>query len=172
MADVSGTGSPRFTASVLPRAVGRWVRDRSTTSRRGQDGFSLVEALVALVLTSGLVMTLVAGLLFLVRTTESNAEVQSLQLTAASYAEHLKALPYGPCSTAAAYQSAPGFALTNGTSVSIESVEYWQLQGPAGGAGGWTDECVVGADAGAQRLTLVAEFDGREHRLQMVKTNR
>ncbi|UDY37958.1 type IV pilus modification PilV family protein [Dermatobacter hominis] len=124
------------------RAGGRHALGRA----RSQGGFSLVESLAALLLTTVVILGVAAGIITTVTATESVARTQKAEAALTDATEAVKALPYQPC--AATYSAIPGAAVT--------AVEY--LQPGTGGEVYATSPCSVATDV-AQRITI--SVDGR-----------
>jgi prepilin-type N-terminal cleavage/methylation domain-containing protein len=138
--------------------------------RDGQAGFTLLEVVISVALVSLVVLGLATGFITLVRTNGSTYRQQQVDHAATNFAESLKAVQYQPCVPAGAdpdYGAAPDlWAPSDDLQVEVVDVEYWD---PA--EGDFDDTC-VGADAGAQRVTVRAEWRDRERQAQIVKRNR
>jgi len=152
----------------------RWCR-----SCRSQGGFSLIEVLVALVLSSMVVMALAAGLLTLVRVTASTNERQQLQLAAGNFSESMKAFDYLQCGTDADYESAYGAWGSKwnppvGFTAEVVQVEYWTRVTETAGPGAFQSACPDPAqDEGTQLVTLrVEKANGADRQVQVVKADR
>ncbi len=142
-------------------------RCRRTPSRPAvdQSGFGLIEILITLLLAGLVVLGLAAGLLTLVRSNAATDERQRIDQALGNVGEGLKALPYVPCTpgggpTAGQVWTAYSDSATTwrppaGMDVDITDVEYWDR-----GTREFVDDC-VGADVGAQRVTVSASWRGR-----------
>jgi Tfp pilus assembly protein PilV len=126
---------------------------------------------VSLVIVSVLILALAAGLLFVVRVTRSNADTQAVQVTAANFAERLKAAPYESCARPQDYLSSVSFEPPPGMAVAIESIAYWQRRTAVGAPGAWRSSC-GGDDQGSQLLTVSVTAGERSHQLDVVKADR
>ena len=164
----------------MPRARACGTAPQPLPSRRarGQAGFGLPEVLVTIVLAGLLVLGLAAGLLTLVRTTESNEQRQQVQLALGNFSEGVRAMDYLDCATTPggatvqAYQSAYDAGVANwqpatsgalaGMTAGIVDVEYWQPDSRT-----FVAAC-PGADRGAQQLTLEVSWRERTDRAQIV----
>ena len=138
-----------------------------------QQGFSFVEVLVSLVLTSLVVTALAAGLLLLVRVTASTSDSQRLQLAVASYAESIEAMAYLPCGTVEqytiAYETSPSrWVPPTDIELRVDRVDYWKKVTSPSGEGGYESTCPA-ADEGSQRLTISAVAGDDEQVAQIVK---
>lgn len=135
-----------------------------------QAGFSLMEILVTIMLVSVAVVALALGFLTLVRTNRSTYEQQQVDHAATNYAESLKASQYEPCAPAAAepdYSSGTDlWAPSGGVQVQVIDVEYWNSSSRT-----FQPQC-PGSDAGAQRLTIRAQWGDHDRQAQIVKRNR
>lgn len=139
----------------------RSTRGRGRLHVHGSGGFSLLEALIALVLTSLLLVGIAQGLFVTVKVSGENrtATVASVRLNAV--VERMKALAiqgdfYKSCATADQVQQAvvadPGSSL-DGATLHVDSVTYWNVDG-------YVAACPTG-DKGAQlvKLTVTAGDD-------------
>ena len=63
----------------------------------GQQGFSLIEVVVAVAIAAFLMLALSSGVLFLIRTNDSLEQQQQLQRVLGNLSESVKALPYSSC---------------------------------------------------------------------------
>lgn len=164
MAEVSGVGEERAAASSASRGPGRL-----TSARRTQHGFGLVEVIVALMITSMVVLSLAAGLVLVVRTTAATSERQRAQTALGSYTEQLKAAPYQPCASASDYQAVIP-PPSGEVELVVVGVRYWRVL-PTGD-GEFTDSCSPGSDLGAQHLLVQASLGDALLRGHVVKGNR
>ena len=144
--------------------------DTSRTARRGQQGFSLLEILIAVMLVSLAVLGLAMGFLTLVRTNRASYERQQVDHAATNYAESLKAAQYLPCVPSDPdpdYDAGPDlWEPSRGVEVQVIDVEYWNSVSQD------YQEACPGPDAGTQRVTILAEWRGHERQAQIVKRNR
>ena len=135
-------------------------------------------------LVGTVIVALAAGMLTMVRATQTTAEEQRLQAALASFTESLRATDYLPCGdspppTPGAYETAheaqPGHwdpATADGVlSAEIIEVEHWVSATP-GPYGAYEDDC-PSDDEGRQLLTVRVELDGgREGVAQVVLSDR
>ena len=138
-----------FPVDAIPNRAGvRHAHDRA----RSQDGFSLIESLAALLLTTVVVLGVAAGIITTVTATESVARTQKAEAALTDATEAVKALPFQPCATL----TPPTYAAIPGAS--ITSIEYLQpgTDGEVFASGPGT--CAVETDV-AQRVTVAV--DGR-----------
>lgn len=164
MADVSGTGRSWVAASPLSL-----VRCRRAGDRRAQRGFGLVEAIVALMIASMVVLSLAAGLLLVVRATAATSDRQQAQTALGNYTEQLKAVPYQPCASAAEYETIMPSNVGD-VALRIVGVRFWQVL-PTGD-GEFTGSCSPGNDRGAQHLLVEASLGDALLRGHVVKADR
>jgi Tfp pilus assembly protein PilV len=144
-------------------------------SHGSQQGASLVEVLISVVLVGVVILGLAAGMLTLIGTSTSTSERQQIQLALGSFTESLKAGTYEPCTsnsalaTPATYQAAyeawpskwtpPQAGMTRG----ITRVEYWDSAQAV-----FVDSCPNAGDQGTQRLTVQVDWQGRSGTAQVV----
>lgn len=149
----------------------------SSGSRSSQDGFSLLEVLVALAIASAVVLGLASGLLALMRNDTSTAERQKVELWLGSYSESIKAAPYRPChlspdaATPQAYFDAYNtwdvrWPPPAGVTLSITRVEYWDKASAE-----FVSACGA-MDQGTQRLSLQIKWRDIVSTAQVVKAPR
>ena len=147
----------------------------SARSHGSQQGASLVEVLISVVLVGVVILGLAAGMLTLIGTSTSTSERQQIQLALGSFTESLKAGAYETCTsnsavaTPATYQAAydawpskwtpPQGSMTSG----ITRVEYWDSQQAE-----FVDSCPNAGDQGTQRLTVQVDWQGRSGTAQVV----
>ena len=148
---------------------------RCFRSHGSQQGASLVEVLMSVVLVGVVILGLAAGMLTLIGTSTSTSERQQIQLALGSFTESLKAGAYETCTsnsavaTPATYQAAydawpskwtpPQGSMTSG----ITRVEYWDSQQAE-----FVDSCPNAGDQGTQRLTVQVDWQGRSGTAQVV----
>ena len=144
-------------------------------SHGSQQGASLIEVLISVVLVGVVILGLAAGMLTLIGTSTSTSERQQIQLALGSFTESLKAGAYETCTsnsavaTPATYQAAydawpskwtpPQGSMTSG----ITRVEYWDSQ-----LAEFVDSCPNAGDQGTQRLTVQVDWQGRSGTAQVV----
>lgn len=144
-------------------------------SRGSQQGASLIEVLISVVLVGVVILGLAAGMLTLIGTSTSTSERQQIQLALGSFTESLKADAYETCTsnsslaTPVTYQAAydawpskwtpPQASMTSG----ITRVEYWDSQQAE-----FVDSCPNAGDQGTQRLTVQVDWQGRSGTAQVV----
>lgn len=131
-----------------------------------------MEIIVAVMLVSMVVLGIAAGFLGLVRANRMTQEQQAVDHAVTNYSESLKSAEYLPCSPGPDpdYDASAGLWVSErgDLSVWVDDVEYWD---PA--TSDYGDSCPgAGADAGTQRLTIRAEWRGRDRQAQIVKRNR
>ncbi len=147
----------------------------SARSHASQQGASLIEVLISVVLVGVVILGLAAGMLTLIGTSTSTSERQQIQLALGSFTESLKAGAYETCTsnsavaTPATYQAAydawpskwtpPQGSMTSG----ITRVEYWDSQ-----LAEFVDSCPNAGDQGTQRLTVQVDWQGRSGTAQVV----
>ena len=155
--------------------IGSLGRIESARSHGSQQGASLVEVLISVVLVGVVILGLAAGMLTLIGTSTSTSERQQIQLALGSFTESLKAGAYETCTsnsavaTPATYQAAydawpskwtpPQGSMTSG----ITRVEYWDSQ-----LAEFVDSCPNAGDQGTQRLTVHVDWQGRSGTAQVV----
>jgi type II secretory pathway pseudopilin PulG len=86
----AGRGTMAATAAEMRGRRGR-------LHRRGQGGFTLLEAVVSLGLVSGVVLALAGGLLTSVKSSQAAKETQEIDTALSVYTEGFKALQPGMC---------------------------------------------------------------------------
>lgn len=78
---------------------------------RGESGYSLIEALVSIVLISTILVGVITGILVTVDATRRNQSGSKATAAFSAVSERLRVMPYRPCATAAQlasdYQAAP-----------------------------------------------------------------
>lgn len=152
----------------------------------GQEGFTLLEVLIAMSLITILVMALINGLLTSAKSDNSSNEVQRMNAALNSFGEVLKDVGYENCADAEWYQAVyddalagvadPAerqriFGIAAMSDVRVTAVEYWSgasfPEGAARVAGTYGDTC--SDDSGTQRLTFEVSYVGRTRSAQTVK---
>jgi len=136
---------------------------------RAEDGFSLVELLVTIVIVGVTFSALLGGLFTTITVSSLHRKQASADSVARSAAEWIKdsvATPYTNCAAAGAY-SFSGLPKPAGYSVAIRSVEYWDGTTPVAGTPYSLDShlgpsCPGSGDKGLQRITIdVTSSDGQ-----------
>ncbi len=165
----------RPSRSCSARSARSLGRIGSARSHGSQQGASLVEVLISIVLVGVVILGLAAGMLTLIGTSTSTSERQQIQLALGSFTESLKAGTYEPCTsdparpTPASYQAAyeawpskwvPSQA---GMTRGITLVEYWNSEQAK-----FADSCPDAGDQGTQRLTVQVDWQGRSGTAQVV----
>jgi|SRR3954452_9113832 prepilin-type N-terminal cleavage/methylation domain-containing protein len=129
-----------------------------------EDGFSLAELLITIVLVSVTFVAILTGLMTTIRVSAAHRTQATTDAVARSAAEWVKDSQRNPyrtaCSGTGMYTTA-GLAIPTGYSAAITRVEYWDGSAPA--ASGTYDlsshiqsSCPGGSDKGLQRITIVA----------------
>ncbi len=125
-------------------------------SRRGQAGFTLLEAIVSLALVSGVVLSLAAGLLTTVRSSTSAKDTQLADAALSAYAESFKGETLGSCSpgdgTFPEPEPAWFAASASVDSWAVTKVEEWN-------GSGW-GPCTGSSDA--HRLTVEVKVEASD----------
>jgi type II secretory pathway pseudopilin PulG len=75
------------------------IAARRRSSNRGQSGFTLLEAIVGMGLTSTVIIALAAGLLTSIRSSDAARSTQEMDAALSAFAENLKASPPAGCDT-------------------------------------------------------------------------
>ena len=126
-----------------------------------EDGFSLAELLVTIVLVSVTFVAILTGLMTTIRVSASHrtqATTDAVVRSAAEWVKDMSNNPYRTTCNGPAMYSLNGLAMPTGYSATITRVEYWD-----GAAPGATDTytpafgpCPAGGDKGLQRITITA----------------
>jgi prepilin-type N-terminal cleavage/methylation domain-containing protein len=129
----------------------------------GDNGFSLAEVLVTIVIVGITFTAILGGLMTSIRVSDLQRTEATADAVARSGAEWVKDSvrnPYVNCGGIGAYSLA-GLPTPGGYSATITSVEYWDGAAPA--TTGTYDlpshiqaACPTGGDKGLQRITIVA----------------
>ena len=145
---------------------------------RDENGFSLVEVLVTIVIVGVTFSALLGGLVTTITVSSLHRKQATADSVARSAAEWVKdsvANPYANCGGAGAY-SLSGLQKPSGYAASITSVEYWDGTLPAAGTaysldGHMGSSCPGGGDKGVQRITIsVTSSDGQaQETVQVLK---
>jgi len=138
------------------------MSDRRATRRRISDrGVSLVEVIVSIALTGGVVIAIMGALFTVVRSASQNDDAAKLQAVVGSAADQLLAVEWENCPDgSAAYltaaQSAAHRVGWKDETVDIVDVRYWSAV-----ADGWVDNGSCAAAPGSvdalQRITISVE---------------
>jgi type II secretory pathway pseudopilin PulG len=149
---------------------------------RGQSGFTLVEALLAIVFIATVVVGLISGLFTAMIASSTNEDSQRIEAALVSYGASVKRMPYdttcaavdGTYSTAYNSWPEPGkWQVPAGMTALIRKPKYWRNVATGGGGGdrGWASSCPNGSDPGVQLLTLEISYNGKTQSNQIVKRN-
>ena len=143
------------------------------------EGFSLAEVLVTVVILGITFTAILGGLMTSIRVSDFQRTEATADAVARSAAEWVKdsvRSPLLPCGTAAAYASAlAGLPKPSGYSATVTSVDYWDGVTPTAGTSpnfSWTRaQCQSAGARGLQRITIVATSpDGQVvEQVQMLK---
>ena len=102
-----------------------------SNGRRGEDGMSLAEVLVAVAILGVAVAVIVGGLAQATSSSDRQRKHATADTALKSFAEHIKlrltagAYVECPATTVSSYQSLPGWTAPAGYAVTVESVKYW-----------------------------------------------
>jgi type II secretory pathway pseudopilin PulG len=142
---------------------------RRGTGNRGQAGQSLVELVVAIVLVSVVILTLLGGLLTLTAATGSNQRTGVIHAALIDYGEALRTqVPYVACPavTPANYKSAAdgrvAATVPAGMTFAVTSIDSWDPTTQTFTAGCSTDR-------GVQRIRFTASVEGDSQSAEVVK---
>lgn len=132
--------------------------------RLSQDGTTLVEVLMTVLIMSIAFVALAGGLWTSVVASEANVKLATAEATARALGEFLKRAAYVDCATTSSY-STSGFVVPTGYTTTISGVTYWESLAET-----FQSTCST-PDGGMQMLTFrVASTDGRAtETIQMVK---
>jgi prepilin-type N-terminal cleavage/methylation domain-containing protein len=126
-----------------------------------EDGFSLAELLVTIVLVSVTFAAILSGLMTTIRVSTAHRTQATTDAVVRSAAEWVKDVSHNPyrttCNGPSMY-TLSGLAMPTGYSASITKVEYWDGAAPAA-TGTYSPSfgpCPAGGDKGLQRITIVA----------------
>lgn len=154
-------------------------------TRREQAGWSLVEALISIMLTSIVILGLAGSLLAAIKSSEVADRVQRADSALGSFTESLKTMPYPTsavpdgCPSLAEYRDAwtgyvEAWPAPTGVTLSITDIEHWQPDGTDKGT--YTTDCpeVSGSphDPLTHRLTVEVEMKGKSRSAEVVVTRR
>src|SRR6188472_829095 len=126
-----------------------------------EDGFSLAELLVTIVLVSVTFVAILTGLMTTIRVSTAHRTQATTDAVVRSAAEWVKDVSHNPyrttCNGPSMY-TLNGLAMPTDYSASITKVEYWDGAAPAA-TGTYSPSfgaCPGGGDKGLQRITIVA----------------
>ena len=140
------------------------ARPEARPRARSQAGFTLAETIVALLLSSLVVLALAAGMFTLLRTTDLTSRSQRMQAALTTAAESVKAEAYVDCATTTSYAVADP---EGPATASITAVRHWDATPTGAELGRFGPTCPP--DQGAQRITVQVELDGRTVSAEIVK---
>jgi prepilin-type N-terminal cleavage/methylation domain-containing protein len=126
-----------------------------------EEGFSLVELLVTIVIVGVTFSALLGGLITTITVSSLHRKQSTADSVARSAAEWVKdsvQTPYANCAGVGTY-SFSGLAKPAGYSVAVQTVEYWDGAGPVAGTPYSLDShlgssCPGSGDKGLQRITI------------------
>jgi prepilin-type N-terminal cleavage/methylation domain-containing protein len=129
-----------------------------------EDGFSLAELLVTIVLVSVTFVAILTGLMTTIRVSTAHrtqATTDAVVRSAAEWVKDASQNPYRSTCNGPSMYTLNGLAMPTGYSVSITRVEYWDGVAPdATGTYNLSSHiqaaCPAGGDKGLQRITIVA----------------
>ena len=126
------------------------------------DGFSLAELLITIVLVSVTFVAILTGLMTAIRVSASHRSQTTTDAVVRSAAEWVKDISHNPyrttCNGAGMY-SLNGLATPTGYTTKINKVEYWTGTAPAATGTynlAFQSNCPAAGDKGLQRITIVA----------------
>jgi len=137
---------------------------RPSPRLHSEDGFSLAELLVTIVLVSVTFVAILSGLITTIRVSTSHrtqATTDAVVRSAAEWVKDIQQNPYRATCNGPAMYSLNGLAMPTGYSATITRVEYWDGAAPAP-TGTYNlsshigASCPAGGDKGLQRITIVA----------------
>jgi prepilin-type N-terminal cleavage/methylation domain-containing protein len=140
-------------------------------SVHAEEGFSLVELLVTIVIVGVTFSALLGGLITTITVSSlhrKQATADSIARSAAEWVKDSVANPYANCGGIGGY-SLSGLQKPSGYSVAITSVDYWDGAMPVAGTPYSLDShigssCPGGGDKGVQRITIaVTSSDAQVH---------
>ena len=129
-------------------------------SVRGEEGFSLVELMVTIVIVGVTFSALLGGLMTTITVSSLHRKQATADSVARSAAEWIKdsvANPFSPCATNGTY-SFSGLSKPSGYAVAITSVENWDWSGPPVAASyvpAFSPSQPGCTDHGLQRISIV-----------------
>ena len=140
------------------------VSDRDRPSRRGDRGVGLVEVIVSIALTGGVVVAIMGALFTVVRSANQNDDAIKLQAVVGGATDLLVAVEWKDCADGSVgYIGAAQLAADRvgwpDTTVNVVEVHYWSAA-----AGDWVDNCTGAATPGSvdalQRITVAVQSPG------------
>ncbi len=140
------------------RAASKSATERGGRLRRADRGVSLVEVIVSIALTGGVVVSIMGALFTVVRATSQNDDAVKLQAVIGGATDQLLAVewegcPDGSANYSNAAQSAAGRVGWDATTVAVIDVDYWSAA-----ADSWVETCSGAAAPGSvdalQRITI------------------
>lgn len=133
-----------------------WGRLSRVESRRpGQDGFVLIEVIVALMFLIVVMTALSAAVMAVLVSASTHRDVVRSGVESMHIAEDLERLQYGDCRTVADFKTAMGFPRTvSGFVLDITSVDY--LKSRTSSTAEWVNRtaCQAAGDQGLQRIAV------------------
>lgn len=132
--------------------------------RLTEDGTTLIEVLMTVLIMSVAFVALAGGLWTAVVASDANVKLATAEATARAFGEFLKRAAYVDCATTSSYSTA-GFVVPSGYTATISAVSYWEPL-----AENFQSTCPT-PDGGMHMLTFsVAATDGKAtETIQMVK---
>lgn len=139
-----------------------------TRSARPDDGFTLLEILVAVALLAVAVTAIVSGMMTTILASDVHRKQATGESVSRGYAESVKTAltaAYVPCATTAVYQAVPVTFNPNFYTVAIEEVAY-----QSGGTWSTTPPvtCLTSNPAQRVRLSIKATDDRADERVEIV----
>lgn len=140
------------------RAASTQPAERAARSRRADRGVSLVEVIVSIALTGGVVVSIMGALFTVVRASSQNDDAVKLQAVIGGATDQLVAVEWEGCPDGSgsynnAAQSAAGRVGWDAAAVTIVDVDYWSAA-----ADDWVESCSGAATPGSvdalQRITI------------------
>ena len=134
------------------------------SGRIAQDGTTLIELLVTVMIISVSFVALLGGLWTAVVASTSNVKLATAEATVRAYGEFMKRATYANCATT---YSSSGFVVPTGYAASLTAITYWN---PDASTPAFESDCQP-IDGGMQLLSLrVVSSDGRaDETIQVVK---
>ncbi len=154
---------------------------RCTITRDGRTsvdrGITLIEVVIAIALTGGVVVAILGAVFGVVRSTSQNAQAIRIQAVVGAAGDQLNSVEWEPCpDDSDRYDNAVAAAADrvgwSPSSVTIEAIDHWNP-----GTGSWSSDCNGAASLGTsetlQRVTIrVTSPDGvQDKRFDIVKSN-
>lgn len=153
-------------------------RNRSADGRTSVDrGVTLIEVVISIALTGGVVIAILGAVFTVVRSTNQNAQATRIQAVVGAAGDQLNSVEWEPCpDDSDRYDNAVAAAADrvgwSPSSVTIESIDHWNP-----GSGSWSSDCSGAASLGTsetlQRVTIrVTAPDGSQDKtFDIVKSN-